>query len=319
MPSSISALINFNDTLDSLISVMPELENEGAVSSSNQGVNYLVVLGGCGSTLAPLLFMYYLTLDKRKTIITCLLFFIAMSSVLNDTAAGARGPLVKFSITMVLLYYFLKPFYSKKVKKMFVFVFAVVLGGGLLVFYLLTLVKFGYRGDDYISQSFLGYFSQNFLYFDSYGLDAGGIRYGTRTSTIITKLLFPNLPSNYDDRIMVFKNMKLNEGHFSTYVGDFTLDYGPILTLIIFVFFNRVISSRLKIHGKLYFHHFVLIFFIVNMMVGGLFLHPYCNLGGNLQVIVFIITYILAKQFGNVSRIRKKRIAMDTALTTTNQ
>jgi len=151
--------------------------------------------------------------------------------------------------------------------------------------------KHGLVEDDVRHIKTLNYFSQNFIIFDSYGLDAGGVRYGTRTATMLTKMLVPDSPSTYAERVARFNYMKTDESRFSTFVGDTTLDFGPFITAFIFIILSALFSNKLIIRGPLPFYKLFLVYFIMRLFLAGLFLSPYCDLGGNLQVLVLFGAY----------------------------
>ena len=304
LPQSINSLYSFNDALNYLM-IESQLENDSVYTKTSGGpIHFIVIIAGCASFIAPLIFMYYLTLPKKKLAYIILLGLITFTSPLNETASGARGPLVKFCLVMILLYLFFMPFYSVKIKRILLLLGLIIGVGVLFIFNLLTMRKFYYMDEDSVNFTYLGYYSQNFLNFDAYGLDANGIRYGTRTATMLTKLFMPSMPSTYIERVTYFKDMKMNEGCFSTFVGDFTLDYGPIFSFFLFMLVSLWLNSRIKRRGKFPFSSLFIFYFLFNLFAGGLFLHPFCNLGGNLQIIVLIALYVVFSRNQNLNLIK---------------
>lgn len=295
LPRSIETFVNFHDVIGGLMADATSADLAEAESiydkTSGGGLNVLSILGGCSFGLSSLFFMYYLTRQNKKKKYIVMLALVSIASVFDGSVKGNRGPLVFYSLEMGLLYLFFRPYYSHKINTLFKTVGGIFLIGVGSFFYLLSMHKHGLLKEDVISYKFLLYFSENFIIFDSYGLDANGIRYGTRTATIFTKFLFPGSPSTYVERTAYFKDMKLNESRFSTFVGDFTLDYGPIIAALIFVIFSNFFTKKLRISGMLPFNRIIILYFLICVFSAGLFLHPYCNLGGNLQILVYIFVY----------------------------
>ena len=148
------------------------------------------------------------------------------------------------------------------------------------------------------------YIGQQNLYFNSYALDDGGIRYGDRTFPVFKRMLgFDNVPQNYTQRRAKYPNLKINDEVFSSFVGDFVIDFGPIIAVIIFLIFFLYSKEHTKPQsGILPFHRLLLLHFIMCIcMQGGLKLYPYSDLGGNLKLIMFIMCYIAFKVSNNNS------------------
>lgn len=295
LPRAIQALLNFDEVIYGLMMDATTADVIEGVSiydkKSGGGFNYLSILGGAAFALAPLLLMYYISLKRTSKFLIAMLVLVSIAASLEETAKGGRGALVNFMMCILFLYILLRPIYPPKTKRTIIVfgsgIFAVLLG----VFYLVTMFKHGYLDEDARQVRTLGYISQNYIIFDSYGLDAGGVRYGTRTATMITKLVDPSSPSTYAERVSRFNHMKINESKFSTFVGDYTLDFGPIITALLFIIFSAVFTNTLKNKGQIPFYKLFLIFFLMKLLLFGLFLSPYCNLGGNLQILVFFVLY----------------------------
>ncbi len=83
------------------------------------------------------------------------------------------------------------------------------------------------------------YIGQANLNFNNYCLDAGGIRYGDRTCNVFKKLLlFDNVPNDIMSTRAKYSHMKIDDGSFYTFVGDFVLDFGPIFGALILIIFS---------------------------------------------------------------------------------
>ncbi len=103
------------------------------------------------------------------------------------------------------------------------------------------------------------------------------------------------MPKNFVERRAKYPNLRINDGVFSTFVGDFTIDFGPVIGSLILLFFTVFVLIKTKIRdGIIRFHQLILLHFVMNVcVIGGLKLYPFSDVGGNLQLIVYFIAYIL--------------------------
>jgi hypothetical protein len=102
------------------------------------------------------------------------------------------------------------------------------------------------------------------------------------------------VPDNFWERRNKYPNLKINDEAFISFVGDFTLDFGPYLSVILFLTIFPSIAYLTKSNNKkLYFHQFILLHFVMSLcMLGGMKLYPFSDVGGNLQLIVYVFAYL---------------------------
>lgn len=146
-------------------------------------------------------------------------------------------------------------------------------------------------------KSVINYLGQCNLNFNENALNAGGIRNGDRTASKFKYYLgYDNVPvSSIPLRIKHVK-LKMNDEIFSTFVGDFVLDYGPIVTLIIFCFFSFLFCRLTKIrNGKIFFHQIFMLYFATLICTHGSFYLFYYSFNANHIIIAFLIMYFIFK------------------------
>ncbi len=161
---------------------------------------------------------------------------------------------------------------------------------------LITVGRFGTDNIDPL-ESIYYYAGIENINFNNYALDDNGIRYGDRTIPLFKRILgFDNVPRNFFERRAKYPNLYLNDESFSTYVGDFAIDYGPVLGLIIIIIISLTVYNKSKIRGDTICLHQLLILHILLYMctIGGLKLFPFADAAG-LQVIVYAIIYKILK------------------------
>ena len=124
-------------------------------------------------------------------------------------------------------------------------------------------------------------------------MDAGGIRYGDRTLNLFKRLIDPSTPKNFIERRDKYHNLEIDDYYFTTFVGDFCLDFGPIVTVFIFVIFNLWVISQIRPRdGTLKLHQLLLIYFAMCIcMQGGMTLFAFSDTG-NLKMIILILLYV---------------------------
>lgn len=293
LPSVYDVFFNFRNVFSDLIVGInfTGFDANDITLDKKDGIHIFSILEGLAWFLSPFTLMYYLTLKNRKILLVIGLFISSILSNFASASTGARGEVVFNSIILILIFSFFSKFMDRKIKRNVIIVFSFL---GIIfttIFTYLTIFKFSTRGDDFRNFSTYNYASQCFLEFSNYGLYAGGVRYGTRTATIITSL-YPSSPTTYAQRMKAFPNMKLNESHFSTFIGDFTLDYGPFLTVFIFILFYFIIRKYMRFQGDVPFYKLVPIYFFLKLFAGGWTLYAYSNFGGNLMIITLIIVYL---------------------------
>lgn len=275
-----------------------ELYNKTLAEARSLGDGKIANLPGVISNVfgnfGILLFFYYLTLNKRSKLILIGLFISIIMNILINISLGQRGPIFEILLSMIITYFALRRFFEPKINRIIK-----IVGGGILIASLipisaLTISRFGNNTEGSMASVYY-YGGQENLYFNNYGLDNGGIRYGDRTFPLFKQILgFENVPKNFMERRDKYPHLKMNDERFYTFVGDFTLDFGPIIASFIFLFFTIfvIIKTRIR-NGIIRFHQLILLHFVMIIcMLGGMKLYPFSDVGGNLQLIGYFIAYM---------------------------
>lgn len=256
--------------------------------------NIFAIIFHVFSDFVIFLLFYSFTLPHVKKIVVIGLLFVTLISMLKSITAGGRTGITMTMLICIASFFLFRYKLPSKLRKTILF-----FGIGIAIFVGSILIVIGnsrysstQSGSDYYLLSYSG---QAPLYFNKYGLDAGGIRYGDRTCNIFKKLLlFNNVPKNFDECRQKHHKMKLDDSQFSTFVGDFTLDFGPITTAFSFclISFLMIRLTRSK-NNTILFHQLILVFLIMSISItGGMYLFYY-SFKGNYSLIGFIIMYLL--------------------------
>lgn len=256
--------------------------------------NFGSIISNTYGKFGILLFFYYLTLQKRSKLILIGLFISTIISILGSISLGQRGLIIDTLLSMIITYFALRRFFQPKVNRIIKIVGGWMLLASLIPVIALTISRFG--NDKKGSMSSVYYYGgQENLYFNNYGLDDGGIRYGDRTFPLFKRILgFENVPKNFMERRDKYQHLKIDDEKFYTFVGDFTIDFGPIIATLIFLFFSIFVIIKTKIRdGIIRFHQLILLHFVMIVcMLGGMKLYPFSDVGGNLQLIGYFIAYM---------------------------
>lgn len=274
-----------------------ELYNDAMADSVSLGdgsiSNLPSIITNAYGNFGVLLFFFYLTLEKRNVLITVGLFIACIISILNNISLGQRGPIMEIVLSMVVTYFALRKFFQPSVKKVINIAGIVLLTATIVPIVALTNSRFS-ESKEGSNATVYFYVGQENLFFNNNGLDNGGIRYGDRTFPFFKKMLgFQNVPDNFWERRNKYPNLIINDEMFINFVGDFTLDFGPFLPPLIFIIFTIfVLNKTIVKDGILLFHQLILLHFVMSVsMLGGMKLYPFSDVGGNLQLIVYILAY----------------------------
>lgn len=246
------------------------------------------------SYISILIFYYYLTQVRLKKWVLIGLSITMLYNMLRPISLGLRTDTVMTIFAILAGFILMRKWIPQRRRKILVIIGASF--GGLIVSLLmiLSISRFSNSAGG-VSGTNLDYIAQSSLNFNNYGLDAGGIRYGDRTCRIFKKYLgFENVPSGIIERRRMYSKMKMNDGVFYTFVGDFTLDFGPIITVFIFIIYSLWFThmSRIK-NGVISFSKMLVVYLAILIpLQGGMYLFTFSD-GGNYTLMAFLFTAIL--------------------------
>lgn len=234
---------------------------------------------------------YMLTLKKKSFLIIMGLTLSVLLGLMIPIMRGQRGPVIIAILTVWVGYMLFMPYMKKVLVRVVNIIGIVVVMMVAVPITAITMSRFGEKAEGALS--FLTwYVGQGNVYFNNYGLDAGGIRYGDRTINLFKRVFFSDTPKNFVERRAKYHNLEIDDDRFTTFVGDFCIDYGPIVAALIFIAFNTWVYSRLRTRGQtLKVHELLLIYFTQCICIqGGMTLFCYSDTG-NLRIIVTGLVY----------------------------
>lgn len=266
-----------------------QLEN---VSERGHGINNLVsIIFNALSEIGVFLFFYFLS--KRNVLVTIGLAISLVVTMMLPVMKGQRGPVIVSIETIIMAFFFFRKHISQTVVKIIQWIGSGVFALISVPIIAITISRFGER-DAGVFRYLSWYVGQASLYFNNHALDAGGTRNGDRTMNLIKRIIDSDTPANFYERREKYHNLELDDNLFSTFVGDFCIDFGPIFAFVIFVVFNMFVLSKIRKRGSdgsIALHQMLLLFFTSCIcMQGGMTLFTFSDTS-NLKIIAFLMVY----------------------------
>ena len=270
------------------------LAHEGRSESGGIITNLFSIIYNVFSDIGILLYFYYLAFIPKKRILSIGFIVAIILGLLLPISKGLRTGVTMKIFTILCAYITMKRFIPIEKRKIINRVGGICLGIVIFLMTVLTLSRFGNRYEGPLTYV-VNYVGQGNLHFDTKALDAGGIRYGDRTANTFKRLLmFDDVPNSIMDVRSKYSHLKMDDSIFYTFVGDFVLDYGPILTILLFTVFSMITSKITKIKkNRLYFHQLIILFMVMCICTQGSFYLFNYSFTGNLCIIAFALTYVI--------------------------
>lgn len=276
------------------------LANNYDMKTDNIGVdegkiNIWGVLKNVFAEIIWLVFMYN-WLRGNKILSIGLLSSLAIS-IFFAASIGSRGGMFRVFVNLPFVYFIFRNSMTPEMKKSFLIAISVFLFFTIVGFIGLTIGRFGDRVSYSLLDIVVYYASSNFIMFDSYALDANGVRYGDRVFPLVRLLLGLDITGSYVIRREVFSQMTLNDSQFSTFIGDFVLDYGPIWGFMILMLFSFWLSKGMKSKGQYRLSNVLIFSLFFRICVNGYSLFTYSEIDGNLTLLYVLFFYFLFRHF----------------------
>lgn len=259
------------------------------------------------------LIAFYNLFKKRKKKLTVVLFLSFTVLPLGSIANGQRGGAFDVLIMALGTYFLFLPIIESKVKRVVTKIGIVVVILFLIPIIALTNSRFGSRVGS-SEQSVYSYMGQQNLNFDIYAFDNNGIRYGDRVFPLFKKMVgFENVPNDFWERRVKYPNLKINDEVFIGYIGDFLLDFGPVVSTLLFIIFTTINLKLLQIKDRrCQFHKLLVIQFLLTLgLQGGLKLYPFADTYA-LKIFTFSLLYIYLIINQKTSNINRHSVIIQT-------
>lgn len=303
LTSTIRLINEIPNFMDGLVRIMvdptggADIYNEMRADYDTKGDGLIVSLPAIVSNLlgdiATLLLFYYMTLPDEKKIITIGLFLGFVSTIISFIAESQRGPVMARALTLLVTYFAMRRYIPRKRNKLISKILIIMLVLISIPMAAISISRFSMRDGGGTLGSICEYSGQANIFFNNYAFDDNGIRYGDRTFPLFKRILgFENVPKNFVERRAKYPRLYINDEYFIGFVGDFCLDFGPIIAFIIFLLFTLYVLNSTRIrNGTIKFHQLLLLHFVMCIFAqGSMKLFAYSDMG-NLNIIALFMAY----------------------------
>ncbi|MBR2249825.1 MAG: oligosaccharide repeat unit polymerase [Prevotella sp.] len=268
------------------------LEGLSNAEDSGSGItNIPAIIYNAMNDLCFFLFFYFLTIKEKSKIFISLLGLSMSVGILMPIMQGQRGNVINGMLTLLMSYFLFKQYLSKTINRV-----VKILGIAAIIIVTfpivsITMSRFG-SSNAGVTSFINWYVGQGNLYFNSYGLDDNGIRYGDRTFNLFKRVIDPSTSKNFRDRRERYHQLHVNDNKFTTFVGDFTIDFGPVVAPFIFIIFNLWVLLRIRSHDEtIKLHQLLLVYFTLCVSTqGGMTLYSFSD-SANLRIITIFSLY----------------------------
>lgn len=226
------------------------------------------------------LFLYYLTLPRRKTFITIGLACAVLNPIMFNLANGQRFLLVLSFYSFIFNFILLIPLFTKETIRKIVRYGLILLGMLLILFVSISISRFG-KNSHYEAAGYGGiyqilrYFGESFYNFNTEGYWIENHTWGRNSFTTYYSYFDPNNSysiGKQNEITGVITNI------FYTYIGNFIIDFGKVITVIIFLMLSALLTSKVKnIRGYLKLGTLILISLYANIVLFGTTYFVYQN------------------------------------------
>jgi len=253
------------------------------------------IFQNCFRDFSIFILFYYLSLKEKKKPLVIYLVFVLVIDIIKSVANGGRTSFMMIIFSVAVAYFMFHNFWSERYRKYMKRIMIALLIVVSVPFFVLTFSRFG-RGLDTerALNSMISYAGMANVNFGQYVLDANGIRYGDRTINELKRLLGFNVPNSIMGVREKYSDMTINDGLFYTFVGDFVLDFGPVIAFGIFLIFSLIFTRYTRSNEHtIPIHRLLLIYFSLCICSqGGMYLYYY-SFKMFYVVVAFFIMYLV--------------------------
>lgn len=277
------------------------------IASSTKGginvsfLNSFSIIANIFSDFCIFLFFYYKTIREKDRFINVSLIIIMVVSILRPLSQANRTEGILTLLTVIATYLLFKPYIEDSVKKSLRKYIAVIMAIILVPVVIITISRFSSssNGALYSVEEYIG---QCNLYFNNYALDDNGTREGERTCNIFKQIVgFKNVSTDVRSCRDKYPQLYLDDTNFSTFVGDFTIDFGPHIPVFLFIIFSLIFCKCTRApNGSIEFHQLVVLYFVLIVCTkGAMYLFPF-SFTDNYKILAFLFTYYLFRNTKHV-------------------
>jgi oligosaccharide repeat unit polymerase len=255
--------------------------------------NALLVVASAMDAVVPFLFFSLLSIPRhyllKLTLIVCVIF-----SLLNCVATAGRNGLIFFIIVLAGTTILFWNVLSAKVRKAALVSGIGVVLGLVSIVIMITLSRFNENENSNPLDSVLDYAGQPMLNFSEYIYAAKTTANGDMNFPLFRAVLGLEYSSSLHMRNHAWEpRLGVPLGVFYTFVGDLLLDFGSLISLVLFATFALFVARNTG-HGvcSVELHAMFLVYVLYIFIGQGVFYCAYKAIGGNLKIAFMALSYM---------------------------
>lgn len=273
---------------------------EMTATQTGQGINNIAsVFRNSFSEVIVFFPFYYVLYEKRNKLITILLWLSMFSPLFTSFRLGSRTMMSWWILEIIICFLLFRNYYIKATSKWINRIVYAISSFVIVVFVLLTIGRFAtgmYENDSHVENSLVSYAGQGTLNFSDDILQNDVYQYGDNCFPLFRRMIGLEASDNlYERQAKWSSSMKIRQGAFYTFIGDFYNDFSPFFGFVLLLFLSLILNSIIRRKdgkiisaSKLY-----LIYFCSCVFFNGLFYFSYKGIGGNLRIIVNLLFILL--------------------------
>lgn len=276
-----------------------DLYNEAMAESISLGdgaiSNLPSIITNAYGNVGILLLFFSLAMERKRWFLIGGLALSCLIGIFQNTMLGQRGPIAETLLAFLITYVALRRWFTPRINRVITVVGVIVLLLAIVPIGYLTVSRFGDTDDGTLHSTYF-YLGQQNLFFNNHGLANNGLRYGDRTVPLFKRMLgFEQVPNNFWERREKYPHLEINDEVFVGFVGDITLDFGPFVTPVLLLCLSGIVLFGTRTPNRtIGFHQLLLLHFVMTLgALGSIKLYPYSDVGGNLQLLLYMGTFIV--------------------------
>lgn len=282
---------NTNNIVDSYTkSSLARIARVSALSG-NGSFDILAIITNQAIAIAPILTFLYLLYpaNQRNKWITIGLLISLMTSPLMGIIKSSRVSILIEILTVLFTFLLFRQLLNPSLRKKIVKIGVLISTPFIIALIVISFSRFGKQS----SFQYERYFAESILVFNGYCTDAGGTREGNITAPLLKAVAGQKILSEKQMRWQ-YRHMTMDNSRFSTFVGDFVLDWGVIPSITIFFILSIFFSALLKPRSRIDLSQLFILFLVLRINIG-YFQYMFSGLNGNLTCVLLLALYIFFK------------------------
>ena len=299
----IYVLLNFTEIVYSLTTDAEEVKashyddlSSGSTSTTQNLFMYpLNILSSAWNVMLLCWFISFIFL-KKGFIFNSMLLLGSFGGVLKGSLIAGRAAIIYWIFSFITLFCIFYPYFpSAKIRRRLILFVSVPFALVAIVFYSITISRFGYQGENEALYSFIGYAGQPYNNFCAVFEHSDNLPF---TIERIMPVTYKYIVGGQFDLVEYYGRLAMQTGilvnNFYTLIGGLLLTTGlPFSILCICLYYLCASRVCRKLSKTMDFSYFLLVSILILVPIQGMFDVPFPYIGDTLVNIVILIFFFL--------------------------